>query len=121
MSKKIEILLDNGGGLQLQTAKFVHSYESDNMAEQCAEDIREFLQFGDTSDWENNQPEYRREAGLHAEEGVLTRADLEAIIAAGEAIERMRGGATAAELIIELLGNRACEAIHAGFERKKVA
>jgi hypothetical protein len=28
MEKKIEILLDNGGGLQLQTAKFAHSYET---------------------------------------------------------------------------------------------
>jgi len=114
MSKKIEILLDNGGGLQLQTAKFAHSYQSSKAGEQCATDIRDFLKSGDTSDWEGNQPEYRREPALS--DDTLDRADLEAIVAAGEAIKRVGKGAMGRELITALLGVEACEAISREFE-----
>ena len=106
MTKKIEILLDNGGGLQLQTAKFTHNYED---AEQCAEDIREFLTSGDTSDWEGNEPEYRRSAT--ASDDIMDRADLAAIVAAADAIKRVGRGAMGRELIAELLGAETCELI----------
>lgn len=108
---KIEILLDNGGGIQLQTAKFTHSYETGRTAEQCAKDIRAFLESGDTSDWEGNQPEYRRAAC--DSDAVLDRADLLAIIAAGRAIKRVHNGYAAMELVSALLGDSACAAISA--------
>jgi len=109
MNKKIQILLDNGGGVQMQTAKFTHSYESSRMGEQCAEDIRAFLKSGDTSYWEGNQPEYRREASLS--DDTLDRADLEVIVAAGEAIKRVGKGAMGRELIAALIGVEALEVI----------
>lgn len=110
--KKIDILLDNGGGIQLQTAQYCHSYEGPRIAEQCADDIRAFFDSGgDTSDWDNNQPEYRRTPGAHPEERVLTLADLRALLAVRE------GGYSANELIIELLGFSACVEIKAAYTR----
>jgi hypothetical protein len=65
MTKKIEVLMDNGGGLQLQTAKHCHSYESSRMAEQCATDIQEFLRSGDTSGWDGmTARQYKQELGI---------------------------------------------------------
>ena len=116
MPKKIEVLMDNGGGLQLQTAKYCHSYESSRMAEQCATDIREFLKSGDTSDWEGNEAQYRREAGKWDQ--TLSRPEIETLISAGRIIKTLGSGATAGELIAELLGTEACDHIAREMERR---
>lgn len=115
MSKKIEIIMDNGGGLQLQTTKFAHSYESTKKAQQCADDILEFMLSGDTSEWEGNEPHYRR--GPTESDQTLDRAELEAILAAGRAIARVASGHTARELVMALLGEDVCEAIYTEYDR----
>ena len=114
--KKIDVLMDNGGGLQLQTAKYCHSYESSRMAEQCATDIREFLRSGDTSDWEGNEPQYRRESGQWDQ--TLNRSEIETLILAGRIIKNLGSGATARELVAELLGTEACDYVAREMERR---
>lgn len=106
MLKKIEILLDNGGGILLQTAQYCHSYDWPQYA---ADDIRCFLASGDTSDWEGNEPEYRRKGT--ATDDVLTRDELAAIVLAGKAIARVSNGASGRQLVTALLGFSAREAI----------
>jgi len=104
MTKKLEVLMDNGGGLQIQTANFCHSYEGrsvEGVAEQCAIDIRNFVASGDTSDWEGDQPEYRRAA--HSTDETMDRADLETLIRAGDILYRLKGAMSSA-LGAELIG-----------------
>lgn len=108
--KQIVIMLDSGGGIQLQTARYCHSYDAHGRGEQCAHDIRDFFtNNGDTSDWEGNEPLYRREATQY--DDTINRAELQAIIVAGEAIKRVGGGSAAGELIVALLGSQAVEFI----------
>ena len=107
MNKKIEILLDNAGGIQLQTRTFCHDYAKPAMA---AQDIGAILEKGaDISDWEGNDPDIRRQATEHDE--VLSREELEAIICAGKAISRIASGYAGMTLVCELLGANAVGAI----------
>lgn len=46
------IIFDNGGGITLQLPGFAHTY---NDAEQCAEDIKTWLDDGNTDDWDGNE------------------------------------------------------------------
>jgi hypothetical protein len=92
MVTKLEVILDNGGGLTVQCDEFVHSYDGssyDAMAKHAATDVRELLNGADPSDWDGNEPENRidydqdqiRNGGYR----VLDDSDLKAIIAGSEA------------------------------------
>ena len=52
-----EILFDNGGGALLLTRKFCHSYCD---GKQLAQDVLALIAGASTSDWDGNQPEFRR-------------------------------------------------------------
>lgn len=79
-----ELIFDNGGGVQLQTAGYVHSYDE---GAQCARDVRDLLEDNSTDDWEGNQPEARLEYddALVRNGGYkwLSRADVKDAIARG--------------------------------------
>lgn len=49
---KPRIIFDNGGCITLQLPGFAHVYDS---AEQCADDIREWLDSKNTSDWDGDE------------------------------------------------------------------
>ena len=49
----LEVVIDNGGGITVQCARFVHAY--DNPA-QAAADVAQLLAGTDTSDWEGHNP-----------------------------------------------------------------
>jgi hypothetical protein len=109
MTKKIEIILDNSGRLQLQTAKFTHLYDGADQITQTADDIRMFLRGSDPAGWDGNEPEFRREATDHDE--TLDRREMEAIILAGKAIKRLGSGYAGRKLVLELLGAAAAGVI----------
>lgn len=48
------LIFDNGGGITLQLPGFAHYYDD---AEQCAEDIKAWVEDGDTDGWDGNEEE----------------------------------------------------------------
>jgi hypothetical protein len=110
METNIEIILDNAGGIQLQTPTYCHDYTGSNIAAQAAGDLRLIIEENDDcAEWENNHCEFRREASEHDQ--VLSGEDIAAIIRAGDAIARVAEGYSGFTLICELLGASATCAI----------
>jgi hypothetical protein len=66
MTKKFNVIFDNGGGVTLQVGKrgFVHNYDN---PKQAAEDVKVLLETSDTSDWEGNEPECRMDYDFEME------------------------------------------------------
>jgi hypothetical protein len=65
---------------------------------------------------QGNEPQYRREAGQWDQ--TLDRSQIETLIAAGSIIKNLGSGATARELVAELLGSDACDYIAREMERR---
>lgn len=106
--KQITIMIDNGGGIQLQTAKFCHNYDS---GADAARDIRQFVAGVDTSDWDGNEPEFRRDPV--DSDITLNAADCAALIRAGKVLRRLASGYAGMEMAWNLLGKIASSAIRA--------
>ncbi len=66
MTKRFDVIFDNGGGTTLQVGKrgYVHAYDD---PAQAAQDVKVLLDTGTTADWEGNQPECRMNYDLDME------------------------------------------------------
>ncbi len=69
-----ELLFDNGGGITLITANYCHSYDRPDWA---AADVVGILDGANTSNWDGNEPEFRRDQ--HPEDDVMTGSMARAI------------------------------------------
>jgi len=66
-TKTFTILFDNGGGITLIADEYCHHYDR---ADWAAEDVRRLLDGADPSNWDSNEPGFRREP--HPEDDVMT-------------------------------------------------
>ncbi len=64
-----ELLFDNGGGITLITPDYCHFYDR---ADWAAADVVGLLNGANTSNWDGNEPEFRRDR--HPEDDVMTAA-----------------------------------------------
>jgi len=71
---KFELLFDNGGGITLITPDYCHSYDRPDWA---AADVVGILDGANTSNWDGNEPEFRRDQ--HPEDDVMTGSMARAI------------------------------------------
>ena len=85
--RDFELLFDNGGGTLLLTPDYCHSYDRPDWA---AADVAALLNGADPSDWDGNEPEFRRDR--HAEDDVMT-ADMARAIYAERGAWPERGAA----------------------------
>lgn len=74
--RDFELLFDNGGGITLITPDYCHFYDRPDWA---AESVVALLNGADPSDWDGNEPEFRRDR--HAEDDVMTADMAQAIYA----------------------------------------
>lgn len=83
MARCMAILFDNGGGITLITPDYCHSYERPDWA---AQDVAALLGGADPSDWDGNEPQFRRDR--HPEDDTMTVEMARTIRAGNEWPER---------------------------------
>lgn len=111
MQNQIEVIIDNAGGITVQTQTFVGGYSHRSEITGCANDLRALLDGEDPTQWEGNRPDERCNADCHPENLVLTGDEIAAILAAGKAIEKVALSRAAMDLVADLLQTRALHAI----------
>ncbi len=86
-----ELIFDNGGGITLQSADYVHWY---NDPAQAATDVKAILENNCTSGWEGHEPESRIEYEYDSVRNGgyrwMNRADLESAMSASEVVDSGR-------------------------------
>jgi hypothetical protein len=83
MNRNFHIFFDNGGGITLLLADYCRHYDR---ADWAANDVRALLGGADPSDWDNNEPEFRRDP--HPEDDIMTAEMAASILAGNEYPER---------------------------------
>lgn len=78
MNRNFHIFFDNGGGITLLLADYCRHYDR---ADWAADDVRALLGGADPSDWDGDEPEFRRDR--HPEDDVMN-TDLATSIHAGD-------------------------------------